>query len=65
MPKEIIFTIRKDGTVRIEAEGFVGGECKDATEAFRKALGGVTLSDKDKPEIYLSYLPGAVENRNG
>lgn len=65
MPEEIVFTIGKDGAVKVEANGFVGEACKEATDAFQRALGGEVLLGENKPEIYQSYLPGTVGNYNG
>jgi len=40
--KEILITVKPDGTVRIEAAGFAGRECLGATKAFEESLGAVT-----------------------
>lgn len=39
MAKEIIITYNPDGTVKMEAEGFVETECLEGTAAYEKALG--------------------------
>jgi hypothetical protein len=65
MAKRLIITISKDGTeVKIEAEGFVGESCKDATQLLVEALGTLT-EDTPKQELYHSWLPGEVENGLG
>lgn len=40
--KEIIVNISKDGEIRIEAKGFKGRECLQATKPFEEALGQVS-----------------------
>jgi hypothetical protein len=65
MDKKLIVTISPDGTsVKVEAEGYVGESCKDATQLLIEALGTMT-DDQDKPELYHSWLPGSVANGNG
>lgn len=51
--KQLVFTIDKDGSTTVEAVGFEGGSCKDATKAFEKAL-GTTENVKKKPEYFLT-----------
>jgi hypothetical protein len=50
--KKIKVTIDKNGIPRIEAEGFAGVGCKDATRPIEDAFGGKGQST-EKPEIYL------------
>jgi len=47
------YTIRVDklGDTKIDAEGFVGESCKDATAAVELALAGTTKTEH-KPEFY-------------
>ena len=52
MTKKIIITIDKIGNPTIEAEGFVGESCKDATKGLIAAFGGKTKIE-DKPEILM------------
>ena len=40
MAKKIIIEIATDGKVTIEAQGYKGKSCQDATEFLTKALGG-------------------------
>lgn len=50
--KEIIVKINKEtGEVEIEASGFSGKECEEATKAFEESVGKVE-SRKRKPEYY-------------
>lgn len=42
-----------DGSVKVEANGFVGTGCKAITEALEKRLGGTVTSAKDKAELYI------------
>jgi hypothetical protein len=37
--KRVVITVGKDGSVRVEAFGFVGGECVDATQFLDKLFG--------------------------
>lgn len=51
MRKQIIIDIKKDGTSKIEAVGYVGNSCEKATEPFEELLG--TVEGKDyKNEYY-------------
>jgi len=38
----IEITVSPTGQIRIEAHGFVGSSCRDATQALERALGQVT-----------------------
>ena len=51
--KTITIEIDAEGNVKVEAHGYKGIGCKDATKALEKALGAVT-EDKDKTELYQS-----------
>jgi hypothetical protein len=46
---QVIIDITPDGETTVEAQGFQGAQCKDATIAFEKAL-GTTTRDVKKPE---------------
>ena len=54
MSKQIIITIDRKGATAIEAEGFTGTSCLDATKSFEDALQGVTVERENKPEMYES-----------
>lgn len=49
--KTITITVDTDGSVEIDAQGFSGSECKDATKQIEDAL-GVKTSEKKKAEFY-------------
>lgn len=48
--KRVVLTFEDDLTVSIEAAGFTGGACKQATAPYEEALGGV-LVRRAKPEM--------------
>ena len=50
MSKEMLVTVRPDGSVQIEAVGFTGRECLKATKALEESLGAVA-GRKYKPVI--------------
>lgn len=65
MAKEIIITYNPDGTVKIEAEGFVGAECLEGTAAYEKALGLSSSNSNKKMKVATPRKEGArVANRN-
>jgi len=49
--KTITIDIDTEGNVKVEAHGYQGHGCKDATFALEQALGKVT-EDKPKAELY-------------
>jgi hypothetical protein len=52
--QEVVYKISPDGTrVKVEAEGFTGGECKDFTKGVINKLGFV-VDSKDKPEMWMT-----------
>lgn len=55
--KEIIVTIKPDGSIQVEAVGYKGESCKDATKAIEKAL-GIVSKETLKPEYYEKELVG-------
>jgi len=57
--KEIVVIIKPDGSSSVEAFGFKGTSCKDATKEIEKALGKVA-SDKLKPEYYETERVGTT-----
>jgi len=59
MSREIVITVKPDGSVQIEAAGFAGGECLKATRDFELSLGAVT-GRKYKPVIVQEYGAGEV-----
>lgn len=50
MGREVIIEISPKGDVKIEASGFSGSGCKEATAAFEEAIGGKTKTEL-KPEF--------------
>jgi len=60
--KQIIVTIDLDGNAKVEAVGFNGKGCKDATKAIEEAVGTVT-NVKQKPEFYRQEVQTDVRNR--
>jgi len=60
MAKEIIITVKPDGTIEIEATGYAGRDCLKATKPFEDSLGVITRR-KPKPVI----LQEAEENEVG
>lgn len=50
--EEIIIDISPGGGVKIDAKGFTGKSCTEATEQIELVLGGGTVKRKDKPEYY-------------
>lgn len=49
--QELVFTIKDGGEVEVEAVGFTGQSCKDASRVFEQALGKVGDS-RLKPEYH-------------
>jgi hypothetical protein len=49
--KEIIVEISPDGAVHVEAFGYRGNSCEEATKFIEEAL-GETVEQKRKPEYY-------------
>jgi len=49
--KEIEIIVKLDGTSTVEAKGFNGIGCTDATKVFEEALGAVEKRKK-KPEFF-------------
>jgi hypothetical protein len=48
--KEIEITVGLDGTTTVEAVGFQGKGCKEATRPYEEAIGPIA-ADRDKPEL--------------
>lgn len=51
MSKQIVLVIKPDGEITVEAQGFKGRTCKDATRFLEEAL-GETTEIKYKAEFY-------------
>lgn len=55
MAKQIVITINADGTSVVDAQGFKGKGCTDATKGLELALAGGGSENKDtkkKPDFY-------------
>lgn len=54
MNQKLKIKISPVGNVSVDAIGFTGTSCKDATEAFENALAGASseITTTDKPEMY-------------
>lgn len=52
MPEELIITIAAGGRMQIEASGFAGATCHDATAPFVAAAGGEVASDTPTDDLY-------------
>ena len=52
--KNLVINIKPDGSTVVEANGFAGVGCKDASRAFEMALAGPggDTETKPKPEFY-------------
>jgi len=64
--KQVTITIAPDGTSKVDADGFKGKGCAEATEALEMALTGGDRSgtdDKRKPD-YFATNTGTALNRN-
>ena len=61
MMPQIVITIDAEGKATVDAHGFKGSGCKDATAAIERALGVVT-DDQVKPEFRQSASQ-SVQNR--
>lgn len=62
MTKKIHITVRPDGDVSLEAEGFKGRDCLEATRELEEALG--TVEDREKKAAYYEQDdPQTTSNR--
>lgn len=50
--KEIKVIIGKDGSAKMEANGFTGGVCESTLNELLVAVGGTEESQTEKPEYY-------------
>ena len=65
--KQVTITVLPDGTSTMDAEGFKGKGCTEATEMIAIALGGNDSSNRDerrKPDFY-AQVPGTNTLRGG
>ena len=61
MPQEIHVDIGPDGSVHIEAHGFVGSTCRQATAPLEEALGPVRSR---RPKTETRRVSNATQLRN-
>jgi len=54
MKRRIRFVFKEDGTVQVDAEGFVGSECIVATDKLIKSLEPELLKREFKREFYVA-----------
>jgi len=52
MSKQITVTIGPTGKITMDAEGFTGSSCEEATQALQRVFNANTISDDKKPEYY-------------
>ena len=59
--KRIEIVISSDGSVSIEAHGYVGAACEEATRAMERVLGMTKSVRESKPERYQQEVSGEQE----
>ena len=64
MKKQIIVTVTPDGQTKVVAEGFAGGECREATKFLRAAL-GQPVQEQLTEEYYQSQLAIVQSQESG
>lgn len=52
MEKKITITVDSKGDTKIEASGYQGGECLNATKPYEQALGADPSTRKEKLEMH-------------
>lgn len=65
MEKKIEIVCKKDGTFTIEAFGFEGNSCEQATAPYEEALGGETIEKTRKPEYFNVNAANQTTKVNG
>ena len=65
MSRHISVTIAQDGSVQIEASGFTGKACMDATKPLEDWLGGQVGPRTIKPEYNALTAARTVANKGG
>ena len=58
--KQVTITVDAVGGVKIDAEGFVGNTCDDATKVFAQAFAGEQTDRQEKPEYYQPVVQGEM-----
>lgn len=65
MGKQIEIICKKDGTFTLEAFGFEGNSCEQATAPYEEALGGETIEKTRKPEYFNVNASNHTTKLNG
>lgn len=64
--KKIVVNILRDGSTTVDAQGFKGKGCTDATQAIELAIGGADPSNKQqdrKPDFFAEHSStGTIRN---
>lgn len=60
---EVIIDISPAGSVKVDAQGFQGKSCTEATEQIEIVLGGAQAKKKHKPEYYAPAVAGTQANK--
>lgn len=64
--RQIVITVERDGTTKVDAQGFKGKGCQDATQAIEIAIGGTDTSNRSstkKPDFFGEHSStGSVRN---
>ena len=61
--KQVEVIIAEDGRVTLDAKGFKGTECTQATEQIQILLGG-DQETKKKPDYFAPNVTGAAKTKN-
>jgi hypothetical protein len=62
MAKQIIMQFDAFGNSKLDAEGFQGSSCKDATKNYLLALGAKSKDDREKPEFSMPNPTGNTQS---
>lgn len=65
MKESIEITLNPDGTVKIEAQGYKGNTCEQATAFLEEALGMSKTNRRKKPEYHQTNKTGAQQKIGG
>jgi len=64
--RQIVITVNRDGSSVVDAQGFKGKGCVDATKGIELALAGGGSENKDsrkKPDFYQSHTSAGTVKR--
>lgn len=65
MPQIVKINISPTGDVKIDAEGFKGRSCEEATKSIELVLGGGEAKKSKKPEYYEPATSGNTHINRG